>query len=304
MGVWLGRVALGGVGFGLRAGEVPVAVFYPSLGAGTRPTRMGPYRIAAEQDAPLPTGAHPLVVLSHGHAGSRWGHHDLAVALAEAGFVVAAVEHTGDSWQDPVVGGPEVTAGLRARQLSQTVTKLLADPTLGPLIDPGRIGVAGFSAGGATALVVAGAVPDFTRFEGYCSRHPDDRELCLGERATDAEPVTADPRVRAIFAMAPLGVPFDAAGLAGVRVPVLLAVALADEVLIPSENGLAVRDGLPVPPEVIALADADHYVFLAPCTRANAHRVPMLCDDPPGVDRRAVHAQLSAAAIAFFRRSL
>jgi len=37
------------------------------------------------------------VIISHGHAGSRFGHHDLAEQLARAGYVVAAVEHAGDS---------------------------------------------------------------------------------------------------------------------------------------------------------------------------------------------------------------
>ena len=47
--------------------------------------------------ATIAEGLFPLVIISHGHAGSRFGHHDLAEQLARAGYVVAAVEHAGDS---------------------------------------------------------------------------------------------------------------------------------------------------------------------------------------------------------------
>ena len=43
----------------------------------------------------------PLVVISHGHGGSYAGHFDTAIALAQAGFVAAALTHNGDSWRDP-----------------------------------------------------------------------------------------------------------------------------------------------------------------------------------------------------------
>ena len=47
------------------------------------------------------TGADlPLVVLSHGRRGNYFLHHYLAEALADAGFVVAAIAHPGDSSRD------------------------------------------------------------------------------------------------------------------------------------------------------------------------------------------------------------
>src|SRR6202041_1021396 len=42
----------------------------------------------------------PLIVMSHGSGGSFEGHYDTALALAEAGFVVAAITHTGDNYRD------------------------------------------------------------------------------------------------------------------------------------------------------------------------------------------------------------
>jgi predicted dienelactone hydrolase len=42
----------------------------------------------------------PLVVLSHGGGGGYDSHYDTALALAHAGFVVAAVSHQGDTYND------------------------------------------------------------------------------------------------------------------------------------------------------------------------------------------------------------
>ena len=39
----------------------------------------------------------PLIVMSHGRRGWFGGHHDTAAALADAGFVVAALNHPGDT---------------------------------------------------------------------------------------------------------------------------------------------------------------------------------------------------------------
>src|SRR6476659_2237009 len=43
----------------------------------------------------------PLIVMSHGRRGWFGGHHDTAAALADAGFVVAALNHPGDTAKDP-----------------------------------------------------------------------------------------------------------------------------------------------------------------------------------------------------------
>lgn len=49
------------------------------------------------KDCPIVGERLPLVVLSHGRAGWVGLHHDTAAALADAGFVVAAINHSGDN---------------------------------------------------------------------------------------------------------------------------------------------------------------------------------------------------------------
>jgi predicted dienelactone hydrolase len=42
----------------------------------------------------------PLIIVSHGRAGWFGGHHSTAAAIADAGFVVAAISHPGDNMTD------------------------------------------------------------------------------------------------------------------------------------------------------------------------------------------------------------
>jgi predicted dienelactone hydrolase len=290
----------------LTQARLPVGVFYPASGAPAHVTIDGE-DIAAGRDLPVATGAHPLVAISHGHGGSMWGHHDLAEALARHGYVVAVVEHIGDSYRDHSdVAADRVLYG-RAYQLSAAIDRAIA--ALPGAVDTSRIGVAGFSLGGYTALLAVGAQPDFTRIDGYCTRHPDDPEICnagLRRELAQLKPgkPTVDRRVRAAFVMAPVGVFFGPDAFRDVTAPVFLTWGTADEVLLPDENAKPVAGELRTLTNTREYAGAGHYVFLVPCSAGLAKRLPPLCVDPPGIDRAAVHATIAADASAFFDAKL
>ncbi len=278
-------------------------VFYPlAQPAGPGHTTVGPYDVEANEGGAPASTRHPLVLISHGHAGSRWGHHDLATFLATRGYVVATVEHLGDSWNDQRTFLTGASVLGRPRQVSAVLDAVLEHPTYGPLIDRQRIGVAGFSAGGATSLMLLGATVDVGRLGPYCQKRPQDTDFC-GHRETRAvasstAPV-ADPRVTAAFVMAPVGVFFSNETLAAISAPVFVAVADRDEVLPPAEHADAVAQAL-THRLGTARVPAGHFVFLAPCNEAFAHEAPQLCVDGPGVDRRAIHQALNAQAADFF----
>lgn len=301
-------------------------VFYPSSQAVHGTTALGPYNVAATPNAPALPGAWPLVVISHGNGGSDLGHHDLAAYLASHGFVVATLNHLGDYFRDTSkVGQIEVLAG-RPIQVQSTITTLLSDPRWKAMIDPDRIGVAGFSAGGYTALMLAGAHPQFDRFIAFCDRYPQDKDVC-GHRADfEANAArqgktleqmfndmqgqlgrygnTADPRVKAIFAMAPLSLIFDDHGFDHVRIPVYLYYGQNDQVLPPEANAKHIQPLIKTLAGVKEVPHADHWVFLPPCSAELQKEIPSMCTDPAGVDRAKVHAQIDADALAFFRRTL
>jgi predicted dienelactone hydrolase len=322
-----------GVGFAaiaihdpVNGGTMPGYVFYPSAHAGGA-TRIGPYLLHATSDARPLAGAKPLVVISHGHGGSDLGHHDLAVYLASHGFVVATLEHPGDNYRD--TGGTGTARVLVGRpiQVKAAISHLLGDPRWAALIDPGRIGVAGFSAGGYTALLSVGAIPRFDRFVSYCRAHPDDTGSCgtptfiatllrqsgqpsvraymdAMQKELDRWGATADPRIKAAFVMAPLGLVFGPSGLAHVDRPVFLYYGQHDQVLPPRYNALHVAPLIRTLAGIRSVPAAGHYVFLSPCSPQLTKEAPELCVDPPGVDRVAVHRQVDADALAFFRKTL
>ncbi len=306
-------------------GTMPGYVFYPSTEA-SRVTWIGPYELHATRNASPIAGAKPLVVISHGHGGSDLGHHDLAVYLASHGFFVATLQHPRDnSLDDSGDGHPEVMIG-RPIQVKATISMLLADPHWKPLIDSDRIGVAGFSNGGYTSLLTVGAVPQFTRFVSYCKAHPDDPGICghmkqfvamLAKKGlTATQYLTSmqeqfhrwgnpdDPRIKAAFVMAPLSLVFDKAGIASINRPVFLYYGQDDHVLNPKYNVLHAAPSIRTLVGIKMIPEAGHYVFLSPCSPQLAREAPDICIGPPGVGRAAVHRQVDADALAFFRKTL
>ena len=102
--------------------------------------------------------------------------------------------------------------------------------------------------------------------------------------------------------MAPIGVVFDAAGLAGIGVPLRLYQAADDRVMINAWNAERVLGMLPRPEHVTV--PGGHYVSMAPCSPKLAAAVPALCVDPPGVDRSQIHRQINAEILDFLDRNL
>jgi predicted dienelactone hydrolase len=65
-----------------------------------------------------------------------------------------------------------------------------------------------------------------------------------------------------------------------------------------------VRRELPRLPEQHVLPNADHFVFVAPCSEALAKVAPVLCQDASGFDRKAFHEKFNQAVVTFFSREL
>lgn len=321
-----------GVGFApitihdpVNGGTMPGYVFYPSAQAkGT--TWVGPYELDATRGAPPVVGAKPLVVISHGHGGSDLGHHDLAAYLASHGFIAATLEHPKDNFIDDSGDGRPVVMIGRPVQVKATISMLLDDARWKKLIDPDRIGVAGFSNGGYTSLLLVGAVPRFTRFISYCKKMPDDVNVCGHMRQFTAELArqgmtarqylnsmqrqlhrwgnTDDPRIKAAFVMAPSSLVFDKDGLASVDRPVFLYYGQDDRVLMPKYNVLHIAPLIKTLDGITMISKAGHYIFLSPCSPQLKKEAPEICVDSPGVDRAAAHRQMDADALAFFRKTL
>ena len=179
-------------------------IWYPSESP-VSSQQLGLYRQTVAAGGAIAGRGLPLIVMSHGSGGSFEGHYDTALALAEAGFVVAAVTHTGDNYRDQS-GFTRVEN--RPRHIKALVDFMLASWPHHDLLNPARIGMFGFSAGGFTALVAIGGVPDMTRAAPYCDAHPDEW-TCLKAKPYRTGAVAApaafvhDPRIAAAVIAAP-----------------------------------------------------------------------------------------------------
>jgi predicted dienelactone hydrolase len=305
-------------------------IWYPAAdGAEERPVLIGPPEGAlfqadsAAREAPLAAAPErfPLILLSHGTGGAMLQHGWLGAALARRGFIAAGVNHHGNTALEPYVAQGFVRLWERPLDLSAMLDQLLDDPSFGPCIDPARIGAAGFSAGGSTALALAGA-----RFDLQALRRayqetgrslatlappefPDGPALvALIERLADDPDHSRsyrDERVRAAFAIAPaLGEATTPAGLAPIDVPVTIVVGDSDENTPPELNAMRYAAGISHARLVVLEGGVGHYTFLAEATALGRELLPALGVDKPGVDRAAVHRHVGELAATFFAQQL
>lgn len=280
-------------------------VFYPSRDDAIV-TKMGPFEVAASPKSPIAEGRFPLILLSHGTMGSMWGHHDLGTSLARNGYIVVSLNHAGDNFADPSRLGAVSSTYGRPMQISAALNAALEDAALASHIDKDRIGFAGFSAGGTTGLILAGAKPDLSRFEDYCARRPDDHSVCeaKGEIRPDRPDLTpqADPRISAYVLLAPVSVIFPPETLKSVKAPTLIYVGDQDLELSPEENAMALARDLP-DAQLHVIEKAGHFTFLAPCSADLTKLVAGFCIDNPGIVRTALHQRINAEIAEFFSKN-
>jgi predicted dienelactone hydrolase len=257
------------------------------------------------KDCPVTGTKLPLVVFSHGRTGWFGLHHDTAEALADAGFVVAAISHPGDNGNDSSQSEALSLWASRPADVVRLIDFMLGDWKDRAVIDPARIGFFGFSKGGYTGLVLIGAELDFQRVATYCT---DDSEFCRQVRSGDVpKELARDGRIKAAVLADPApSVAFTKATLASIHIPLQLwrsELGAKDRGVDPP--GVArVLTGLPGQPE-IHVVPAGHFAFLPPCSPELAANLPRFCIDvPAGFDRAAFHRDFDASVLRFFRQRL
>ncbi|KRD13878.1 dienelactone hydrolase [Acidovorax sp. Root267] len=264
---------------------------------------LSPLVLQGTRDCPLTGQGLPLIVMSHGTGGSALGHHDTAATLADAGYVVAAISHPGDNFQDLSRQGHLSAFATRPVDMKRLTDYMLGAWHRHAQLDASKVGLFGFSRGGYTGLVTIGAVPDWTLRQDLCPPESS-RPLCGEIRRKELPaPPARDARIRAAVIVDPLSV-FDAKGLGQVGIPVQLwASALGGDGVTP-QSVETVRQGLPSAPDWHVAANAGHFAFLAPCPPALVEAMPAICRDAAGFDRVAFHQTFNAQVLAFFQRHI
>lgn len=254
------------------------------------------------------SGKHPLVVLSHGTGGDRFGLAWLGTALAAEGYLVAAVNHWGNTWDNKIM---ECFAKSweRPLDLSFVITQLLADDTWHPYIDEHHMAAIGFSIGGYTVIAMGGAKMDYDRLQKFTTSPAGGEETNIPEmpglqqylqthdfrdeyaRVKDA---LYDPRIQCVVAMSPaIGQGFSPESLKRVSTPMLIIGAAADQIAPIATNAGYYADHLRKVQSKILPAPAGHYVFLNTCSTIGKDNLPTyVCQDPTGIDRNQLHQEV------------
>lgn len=308
-------------------GDGPVTVYYPTRSE-EAPVKRGPFTLTLAANGEPARGNGRLVVISHGSGGSPWVHSDLARALVESGFVVALPQHRGDNSRDFSTPGPE-SWKRRPAEVSRAIDAVAQDARFAPLLALDAVGMYGMSAGGHTALSLAGGHWSPAGFRDHCNAHiAEDFPACVGlatsltggplddskkwlalrvirQRFDDATPQThTDPRIRAIVAAVPFAADFDMASLAAPRVPLGLVTAGQDRWLAPAFHSGAVLKVCAACERVAELRDAGHGALLSPAPPPEVlGKAAALLADPPGFDRHVLPA-VDQRISNFFRKHL
>jgi predicted dienelactone hydrolase len=285
------------------------AIWYPCA-AEPKSVALGPLALPLSnalqgvKDCPVTGAKLPLIVVSHGRGGWFAGHHDTAEVLADAGFVVAAVNHPGDNGGDTSQSEALSVWASRPADIVRLIDFMLKDWKDRAAIDPARIGFFGFSKGGYTGLVLIGATLDFQRAASYCTGNI---RFCEQMRGRDVpQNLPHDDRIKAaVVADAAPGLAFTKETLAAIHIPVQAwrsELGAKDRGVDPQGVG-RVMASLPGTPE-LHVVPAGHFAFLPPCSAEFAANLPRFCTDPAGFDRAAFHRDFDAAVLRFFRDHL
>jgi predicted dienelactone hydrolase len=284
------------------------AIWYPCA-AEPAHVELGKLSVGADfdlkgaKDCPVTGAKLPLVIFSHGRGGWFGQNHDTEEALADAGFVVAAINHPGDTTNDSSRRDTLSLWASRPADVVRLLDFILKDWKDRAVIDPAKVGFFGFSHGGAIGFVLMGARPDFARVARVCKETSGGcAELHSG--VTPPEPIQ-DARIRAAVIVDPAPGALTRENLAAVKVPFQFWRSQLGGPGVGDGSGTArVADGLPGNPEIHVVL-AGHFSFLAPCSAELAAAVPRICTDTPaGFDRVDFHREFNAAVVKYFREQL
>ncbi|MDI1260280.1 dienelactone hydrolase [Aquabacterium sp.] len=305
----------------------PVTVFFPT-DAAEQDVKRGEVSLRVAVDAAPIKGNGALVVISHGSSASPWVYLDIARALVRAGFVVALPEHYQDNDKNGWEPGP-ASWKRRPLEVSKAIDAVSKNPTFSPLLQFDRVGMYGMSAGGHTALSLAGGRWSPARFKQHCQANMvEDFQTCVGliTRLTngplDGMKVAvaswviglrfsdetwyehSDPRIKAVVAGVPLAADFDLASLSHPKVKLGIISVQKDRWLIPKFHSDAVLKACRSCESLVHLENAGHGALLSPLPHNLSGLAEDLISDPPGFNRAQTTRTVNDLIVGFLIKNL
>ena len=293
--------------------RLDVNVWYPSL-RNPRELNYAPYTILAAREAKPCDGRFPLLIVSHPSPGIRFSYHDTCAWLATQGYVVAAPTHTYDCMDNMQQLFTWQQLQSRARDISRLIDELPKHKLLGPVLDSQRIGLLGFGAGGTTALLLGGAMPDCISWPDYCPRagkkdlycNPWSREkvnaIC---REFPLKKPLKDPRIKALAVVSPgFGMLFSPHSFQHFSTPLLMLSTGKDNLNDHRLHADVLTGYLLAKSRTLFIDEADMGALMAPCPDSLANELSELCRSVSPKERQLIHKRMQEALASFFADEL
>lgn len=303
----------------------PVTVFYQTQAAPAS-VRRGAFQLEVATDAAPTANSSRLIVISHGSPGSPWVHFDLVRSLVDAGFAVALPEHQADNYKDASDPGPPAWR-RRPLEVSRSIDRLAQEPAFASILDFARVGMFGMSAGGHTALALAGGRWSPSRLREHCRLNiAEDFHACAGpsvaltgglldgvkklivsainDRKFDDSSwyEHVDGRIVAVVAGVPFAADFDPDSLRQPEVALALISARKDRWLNPRFHSDAITAACRSCEQLVAVESGGHGALLGPLPPGRG--LSDLIQDPPGFDRDTQVPRINTAITRFFQKTL
>ncbi len=294
-----------------RSRPVTVEFWYPAdQGKKTKPAINEDVWIHPRElrDAPFAKGANrlPLILMSHGHGGDRRDRSWLAEQLVQSGYIVASVDHYGNTWHT-IDTAATLQFWERPRDVSFALDCLLHESRLQGRIDETKIGFVGYSLAGLTGLSLAGGIPENLEAEldRNRSQFPElTPEMLTAMDFSPAKRSYYDPRIKAIFLMAPATWCFGReTAIKALKTPVGIVATVSDEVLAFGEHmEPLINQSVPARLKLLKRGET-HFIFLNRVTeKGKAILGERVFLDPPGIDRKESHREIGLFAVEFFNQ--
>lgn len=261
----------------------------------------------------------PLVILSHGSGGNAAALGWLSTELARNGFIVAAPNHIHSTSGDSI---PVESFKIweRPQDISALIDALLADPQWSKRIDPDRIGGIGFSLGGTSMMLAAGAQASLASFVDYCTTSGGKDGGCnwfqrggVDFSTVDRQAFEAsyrDRRLSALVAVDPgFAMAYQPDSLKAVDMPTLILNLGEGEAITPGVRAQKLATEISGA-RYATIAGAVHFTFLGVCNPNGAEVLARygeeepICQDGGDISREALHKQIFFKIAVFLRKNL
>lgn len=304
-----------------RERPIKTEIWYPTKDTTKQNiTKKYPFKLPpTSKGAEIASGKFPLIMLSHGTGGNRISQMWLACELASNGFIVASVDHYGNTLDNKI---PEnfVKVWDRPLDVSFTIDHLLTNSHWNSAIDSSKIGMAGFSLGGYTSIALAGGILNYELLRSFSNTEEGKIEFNLPELGDVSKFISPqiielgntrykslkDNRISAFAAMAPaIGQGFNnKKQFDKVDKRILVIGAQNDKRTPINTNAKHYCELIDSSKYNELKGQVGHYVFMNEAKNGLKKNAPIIFKDDESVNRKEIHKQVAKTILEFFNHEL